>query len=56
MDCKNLVFSSHAIQQMFLRRISNSEVQAVVAYGEAIDERLDDTPFPIKRSNPFCKS
>ena len=46
MDCQNLVFSSHAIQQMFLRRIGKSDVQAVVVYGEVIDERLDDTPFP----------
>ncbi|EDX77411.1 hypothetical protein MC7420_548 [Coleofasciculus chthonoplastes PCC 7420] len=46
MDCQNLVFSSHAIQQMFLRRISKNEVQAVVAYGEVIDQRPDDTPFP----------
>lgn len=46
MDCRNLVFSRHAIQQMFLRRISKSEVQAVVAYGEVIEERPDDTPFP----------
>jgi hypothetical protein len=45
-DCRNLVFSRHAIQQMFLRRISKSEVQAVVAYGEVIEERPDDTPFP----------
>ena len=45
MNCQNLVFSSHAIQQMFLRRISKNEVQAVVAYGEVIDERPEDTPF-----------
>jgi hypothetical protein len=31
---------------MFLRRISKSEVQAVVAYGEVIEDRPDDTPFP----------
>lgn len=46
MDCKNLVFSRHAIQQMFLRKISKNEVRTVVAYGEVIDERTDDTPFP----------
>ena len=46
MDCQNLVFSRHAIQQMFLRRISKGDVQAVVAYGEAIEENPDDTPFP----------
>jgi len=31
---------------MFLRRISKNEVKAVVAYGEVIDERPDDQPFP----------
>ncbi len=46
MDCQNLVFSRHAIQQMFFRQISQSEVQAVVAYGEIIEENPDDTPFP----------
>ncbi len=35
-DCQNLVFPRHAIQQMFLRRISKSEVQAVVTYSEVI--------------------
>ena len=46
MECQNLVFSRHAIQQMFLRRISQKEVQAVVAYGEVIEENPDDTPYP----------
>lgn len=46
MDYQNLVFSRHAIQQMFFRRISQSEVQAVVTYGEVIEENSDDTPFP----------
>lgn len=46
MNCQNLVFSRHAIQQMFLRRISKSDVQAVVTYGEVIEENPDDTPFP----------
>ena len=46
MNCQNLVFSRHAIQQMFLRRISQSDVQAIVAYGEVIDQRPNDAPFP----------
>ena len=46
MNCQNLVFSRDAIQQMFLRRISKSDVQAVVTYGEVIEENPDDTPFP----------
>jgi isocitrate dehydrogenase kinase/phosphatase len=31
---------------MFLRRISQSDVQAIVAYGEVIDQRPNDAPFP----------
>ncbi|HBB35587.1 MAG TPA: hypothetical protein DDZ80_02150 [Cyanobacteria bacterium UBA8803] len=46
MDCQSIVFSRHAIQQMFLRRISQRDVQAIVAYGEVIEENPDDTPFP----------
>jgi hypothetical protein len=46
MNCHNIIFSRHAIQQMFLRRISRRDVQAVVAYGEVIEENPDDTPFP----------
>lgn len=45
MYCQNLVFSRHAIQQMFYRRISKKEVEAVIVYGEVIEENPDDTPF-----------
>jgi hypothetical protein len=45
-DCQNLTFSGHAIRQMFLRRISESDVQSVVAYGEVIEDYPDDNPFP----------
>lgn len=31
---------------MFFRRISQSEVQAVVTFGEIIEENPEDTPFP----------
>lgn len=40
------MFSRHAIQQMFFRRISKKEVESVVVYGEIIEENLDDEPFP----------
>ncbi len=46
MYCPNLVFSRHAIQQMFYRRISKKEVEAVIVYGEVIEENPDDKPFP----------
>ncbi len=46
MEYQNLVFSRHAIQQMFFRKISKSEVQTVIAYGKVIEQKPDDSPFP----------
>ncbi|MEH1921188.1 DUF4258 domain-containing protein [Nostoc sp.] len=46
MYCENLVFSRHAIQQMFYRRISQKEVKAAISYGEVIEENPHDTPYP----------
>ncbi|MBD2565066.1 MULTISPECIES: DUF4258 domain-containing protein [Nostoc] len=46
MDCQNLVFSRHAIQQMFYRRISQKDVKTAISYGEVIEENPDDTPYP----------
>jgi len=45
-DYQNLVFSSHAIKQMFFRHISKEEVTQVIAYGNAIEEKPNDLPFP----------
>ena len=45
MNCQKLVFSSHAIQQMFFRRISKEDVKTAINYGEVIEEKPDDTPF-----------
>jgi hypothetical protein len=47
MDCQNIIFSRHAIQQMFLRRIGKRDVQAVIAYGEVIEENPDIHRFPV---------
>lgn len=43
---KKLKFTGHAIRQMFLRRISETDVKAVVSEGEVIKEYADDKPFP----------
>ncbi len=45
MNCQKLVFSSHAIQQMFFRRISKEDVKTAINYGEVIEEKPDDTTF-----------
>jgi hypothetical protein len=31
---------------MFFRRISKNEVKQVITYGEIIEEKPDDSPFP----------
>jgi hypothetical protein len=46
MNYRKLVFSSHAIQQMFFRRISKEEVKQAIRYGAVIEGKLDDIPFP----------
>ena len=46
MDCKNVIFTGHAIRQMFQRKISKDDVRGVINKGEAIFNYLDDTPFP----------
>lgn len=45
-DCDNVIFSAHAVRQMFFRRISREQVKSVIAYGEVIEETHDDQPFP----------
>ncbi len=46
MNYKHLIFSSHAIKQMFFRRISKDEVKTVITYGDVIEKNLNDIPFP----------
>jgi len=46
MECKHVFFSGHAVQRMFERGISKSDVLAVIASGEVIAEYPDDEPFP----------
>lgn len=42
----HLIFRVHALRQMFSRRISDSEVQEVIARGTIIEEYPDDKPYP----------
>ncbi|KAB0243020.1 DUF4258 domain-containing protein [Microcystis aeruginosa EAWAG127a] len=46
MNFENLIFSSHAIRQMFFMRINDREVRQAIAYGEIIEENLENTTFP----------
>lgn len=46
MDDQTLIFSGHAVKQMFQRSISRDEVKAALAAGEASAEYPDDRPYP----------
>jgi len=48
MDCKQVVFSGHAIQRMFERGIGRDDVLVVIAQGEMIADYADDKPFPSR--------
>ncbi len=45
---ESLVFTSHALRQMFTRRVSAEEVRAVVEKGEPIIEYPDEQPYPCR--------
>lgn len=44
--CNNITFTGHAIQRMFQRGISKSEVCMCIENGYIIEEYADDTPYP----------
>lgn len=44
--CENLIFSDHAINQMFKRYISVVNVQAIIRFGIIINDYPNDSPFP----------
>ena len=46
MNCQNIVFSDHAISQMFKRNISVDDVMSIIERGEVIQEYPDDKPYP----------
>jgi hypothetical protein len=45
-DCRELIFSGHAVRRMFQRSLTTQDVSAVIAYGEVIAEYPGDTPLP----------
>jgi len=48
MDRDRLVFTGHAIRQMFARQISGDDVQFVVNDGATIAAYLDDNLYPSR--------
>ena len=46
MDYQQIVFSGHAVRQMFAREISVEDVRMVITAGATIAEYPDDEPYP----------
>lgn len=46
--CIELVFSRHAVQRMFERGITTSDVRSVISNGASIAEYPEDKPFPAR--------
>jgi hypothetical protein len=44
--CENLIFSDHAVNQMFKRDISIVNVQTIINSGIIINDYPNDIPFP----------
>ncbi|MHC4854969.1 MAG: DUF4258 domain-containing protein [Planctomycetota bacterium] len=56
MTYKRIIFSGHAIRQMFTRAISKDDVLAVVRDGEVIIDYPDDKPYPSSLMLGFVKN
>ena len=46
MECREFVFSGHAIRRMFERAIKTEYVKDVIGSGEIIADYPDDLPYP----------
>ncbi len=46
MNCKEIKFTRHSIQQMFKRKISIDAVKKVIEIGRIIEDYPNDVPFP----------
>jgi hypothetical protein len=49
-----LLYSNHAVKQMFSRNITTDEVEYVLQNGEPIMDYPDDKPYPSKLLLAFC--
>jgi hypothetical protein len=45
---RKVIFSRHAISQMFEREISVSDVETTIAHGDVIEDYPDDKPYPSR--------
>jgi len=45
-ECKSKKFTRHAIQKMFQRNVTKSEIDNVISKGQIIEEYSKDSPLP----------
>ena len=46
MNCSSILFTRHAVQRMFERKLSRDGVKSIVLEGEIIQSYPNDKPFP----------
>jgi hypothetical protein len=46
MECREIIFSQHAVQRMFARGITASDIRIVIESGEILTSYPDDQPYP----------
>ena len=46
MECKEIVFSRHAVQRLFERGVSKTDVRQIISEGRVIVDYPDDQPYP----------
>ncbi len=54
MNCVSVIYSDHAVLQMFKRDIYTSDVEQVIREGEIIKSYLNDKPYPSFLILGFC--
>ena len=45
MDCSDIIFSRHALNQMINRNISPAEIKEAIIYGEILRSYPEDKPY-----------
>jgi hypothetical protein len=46
MDCKEIIYTGHAVTRMFERNVNTSDIRQVIESGEVIADYPDDSPSP----------
>ena len=57
MNCDHVMFTGHAVQRMFERRIQKEQIRDLLQSGEVIAEYPNDVPLPSSLlTNPILVS